>query len=289
MKFHKENIKTIIVIFSICGIIAGLVLFLNRKTNYENLQYVDDYNEFFSISNCVNKYINYLSNKDNDAVYSLLDEKYLEETIITKDNLFDKIENYSSDLSINIIEMKYAEIKKNKVFYIKGELIKNSYDSRKNTGEIFESLLLLDTNNQSYSIYPLNNDLKNIVNSIKKVRINKNNYNKIEEANKINKERMCVFYLSNYVDHLFNDLEKAYELLSDSMKKNNNFASFDNFSEYINNNINRITTTCDKCSVEEYKNKVVYSIIDKNNNKYSFTAKDILNYKVDIYINSSSN
>ncbi|UKI27600.1 MAG: hypothetical protein L6V91_03070 [Bacilli bacterium] len=43
----KDDIKTFITIIIICTLIVGLVLILNRKSNSEKLEVVNDYNSFF--------------------------------------------------------------------------------------------------------------------------------------------------------------------------------------------------------------------------------------------------
>ena len=47
----KDDIRTFVVIIIICTLITGLVLFLNRKGNSDKLEVVDEYNNFFTITN----------------------------------------------------------------------------------------------------------------------------------------------------------------------------------------------------------------------------------------------
>ena len=63
----KDDIRTFVVIIIICTLITGLVLFLNRKSNSDKLEVVDEYNNFFTITNYVNKRFskNYLQAKKN--------------------------------------------------------------------------------------------------------------------------------------------------------------------------------------------------------------------------------
>lgn len=284
MRIHKDNIKTFIVIFIICAICLLLVIFLNKKTNYEKLTYVNEYSEFFSISNYINKYINYVSNKNTEATFSLLDKNYLEDKLINKENIFNIIKQYEKGVSVNITDIKYVNIKNNIIYYVHGNLIKNNYDEIIKLNDSFDVIFLFDKENNTYSIYPLDNDNEDKINKIKEVKIEKNSYNIFENKNKIVKERICSFYLSNYLNLLDNDLKEAYKITSDKMKIRYN--NYESFKEYINNNINNISSTADKCKLDEYKKERVYSVIDKNGNKYVFTEKNILNYEIDIYINN---
>ena len=54
----KDDIRTFVVIIIICTLITGLVLFLNRKSNSDKLEVVDEYNNFFTITNYVNNLVN---------------------------------------------------------------------------------------------------------------------------------------------------------------------------------------------------------------------------------------
>ena len=92
--------------------------------------------------------------------------------------------------------------------------------------------------------------------------------------------------LKKVIDKLNNDINSAYDVLSNSMKEK--YVSLDNFRMYINNNLNRITTDADKCSLENVKNKRIYTVLDKNSNKYVFVETNIMNYKVDFYLYDNS-
>ena len=50
-----------------------------------------------------------------------------------------------------------------------------------------------------------------------------------------------------------------------------------------------MSTSADKCFMKKIKDNRVYSVIDKNENKFVFNEESIMNYKVDIYLGSLSN
>ena len=115
----------------------------------------------------------------------------------------------------------------------------------------------------------------------------------IKTANKLVGSGYTFLVLNNnlkldnmYIDKLNNDISSAYDVLSNSMKEK--YVSLDNFRLYINNNLNRITTDADKCSLEKVKNKRIYTVLDKNSNKYVFVETNIMNYKVDFYLYDNS-
>ena len=281
----KDDIKTFITIIIICTLIVGLVLILNRKSNSEKLEVVNDYNSFFTTTNYVNNFLSY--SKDSSKLYDVIYSSYIDDNNITKDNIFDYIKSYQGDVSIKVIAMKYVKVKDNYIYYVKGKLYQSTFDSVEVIEDNFEVVVLVDIDTSSYSIYPIDdNDYKDIINGIKKIKIDNNSNNVVKTSSSISKEQMCVVYLSDYIDKLNNDINSAYDVLSNSMKEK--YVSLDNFRMYINNNLNRITTDADKCSLENVKNKRIYTVLDKNSNKYVFVETNIMNYKVDFYLYDNS-
>ena len=90
--------------------------------------------------------------------------------------------------------------------------------------------------------------------------------------------------MSDYLNRIRNNIDSSYSLLSDNMKKQNDFNSLETYRNYINSNINKMSTSADKCFMEKIKDNRVYSVIDKNENKFVFNEESIMNYKVDIYL-----
>lgn len=281
----KDDIKTFITIIIICTLIVGLVLILNRKSNSEKLEVVNDYNSFFTTTNYVNNFLSY--SKDSSKLYDVIYSSYINDNNITKDNIFDYIKSYQGDVSIKVTDMKYVKVKDNYIYYVKGKLYQSTFDSVEVIEDNFDVVVLVDINTSSYGIYPIDdNDYKDIINGIKKIKIDNNSNNVVKTSSSISKEQMCVVYLSDYIDKLNNDINSAYDVLSNSMKEK--YVSLDNFRMYINNNLNRITTDADKCSLENVKNKRIYTVLDKNSNKYVFVETNIMNYKVDFYLYDNS-
>lgn len=281
----KDDIKTFITIIIICTLIVGLVLILNRKSNSEKLEVVNDYNSFFTTTNYVNNFLSY--SKDSSKLYDVIYSSYIDDNNITKDNIFNYIKSYQGDVSIKVTDMKYVKVKDNYIYYVKGKLYQSTFDSVEVIEDNFEVVVLVDIDTSSYSIYPIDdNDYKDIINGIKKIKIDNNSNNVVKTSSSISKEQMCVVYLSDYIDKLNNDINSAYDVLSNSMKEK--YVSLDNFRMYINNNLNRITTDADKCSLENVKNKRIYTVLDKNSNKYVFVETNIMNYKVDFYLYDNS-
>ena len=70
-------------------ILVGVLIYIvstNKKENNEVVpettkpyvyETVNDYSDFFTIENCVNKYLSYLSLNDKDSLKKILDQEYL--------------------------------------------------------------------------------------------------------------------------------------------------------------------------------------------------------------------
>lgn len=131
----KYNIMLVVVLIICLGI---LILILNKNNNKINnndienkeiYSLVNDYNDFFTIENCANKYYNYLSNNDMDSINKLLDKDYKKNNQI--------INNYENkNISIKVNEMYNY---KNK-YYLKGFV----YEELKNgVNKLDEAYLLI--------------------------------------------------------------------------------------------------------------------------------------------------
>ena len=279
----KDDIKTLIVIVIVCAICLILVLIFSREKNTDKLEAVKEYNTYFSVTNYMNSYISYLSNNDGEAVYSMLSKEYISKNNINQNNVFNIVDTYdpNSLLTLKITSIKQVKVTSSSyIYYIKGQLLKNTFDNTEIINNNYEVLLLADYKTLSESVYPIEgNNYEKIINSIKKVNIEKNEYNKIKSSSLTNSETICVLYLSNYVDKLNNDIEESYKLLNDNMKEK--YATIDMFKAYLEVNKEKITTKAEKCAKEGNS----YMVIDANNNNYTFYEESVMNYKVSVNFN----
>ena len=282
---NKDDIRTFIVVISVCVICVVLGVVLSLKSNVEQLEPVSEYNVFFSNVNYVNSYISHIANNNNVAVYDLLDEKYVIDNNITYDNVINNLDEYSTNSYLKVSSMDFVEIKDNFIYYIKGSILENNFDGNVVVDDNFSIVLMTDFDNLSVSLYPVDDrNYDKIINDIKKINIDSNIYNGVKEAELISKEQICVVYLSDFYNYLITDINKSYDILSDDMKSI--YSTVDSFAKYINDNFRLLTTGADKCLVQNDDDKRVYSVIDINGNRYVFTEETIMNYKVDFYLNS---
>ena len=184
--------------------------------------------------------------------------------------------------------MEYVKVKNDYIYYVEGKVNQITFDGKQEIDNNFKVVVITDFDTLSFAIYPLQekDNYKKIIDSIKKIKIEDNKNNKIKNSSLVSKEQICVFYLSDYVDKINNNIEEAYNLLSDQQKKQ---YTLDKYKEFINANIDKITTDADKCSLELSGTNRVYTVIDINKNKYTFTEKNIMNYNVSLYLEEKAN
>lgn len=281
----KDDIRTFVTIAVICTLIVGIVLIINRKSNSEKLEEVNEYNTFFTITSYINTYISSSSNASK--LYDLTYIDYINKNNITENTINKFLENYTINSSIKVTDMKYVKIKNNYVYYVKGKIYQNTYDGSEVINNNYQTLVLVDFDTLSYAIYPIDTDYKKVLDKIKKVNIENNRNNDIKKSELITKEQICVIYLSDFVSNINENIGLSYNNLSKIMKER--FPIFKDYEDYINNNIEKITSEADKCLLENVGKNRVYTVIDKNGNKYTFTEKNIMNYEVNFYLKDSNN
>ena len=283
----KDDIRTFAVILIICALIVGLVLILNRKSNSEKLEDVNEYNSFFTITNYINNYMDSLSTSNSSNLYDLLYSDYIEKYNITTDNIFDDIDKLPSYSSIKANKMEYVKVKNGYIYYIEGKVYQSTIAGDSLVKDNFKIIVLTDFDTLSYAIYPLKeqDNYKNIIDEIKKIKIENNNKNNIQNSDLISKEQICILYLSDYINHISNDEDRGYSLLRKDVKEK---YTLEEYKTYIENNIYQRSTEADKCLLEKNDTSRIYTIIDKNKNKYVFSEKSIMNYNVSFYLNEEN-
>lgn len=105
-------------------------------------------------------------------------------------------------------------------------------------------------------------------------------YNEYRLVN-VTTETVIQRYFVDFKSKLLTSLEEAYKLLdSDSKNKYNDYTSF---KETINNYIDEIKgASINKYTVQTGDSITKYIIVDQYNNKYIFTTKAVLVYKVNL-------
>lgn len=283
----KDDKVTIIVVFTLCVVFGLLAFLFSIKSNYEKLSIVKDYDIFFSVSGEANKYINYISSKNSNDIVNVLSDKYVQNNLINNDNVFNYVDNYSGDISLRVNNIYFSKIKNNYLYLVSGSINENNFYGVNIINSNYRVLILNDISNNSYAIYPVTEDnYKDIINSIKRIIINKNNSNEMIKSNSVSDVDICKLYFSDYMNMLFNDIDSAYSLLDNNML--NDYSSVDEFRRYLSDNRDLLTSSSSMCGSEEFEDQRIYIVIDKFDNTYRFTEEGIMNYKVSFNLKRES-
>ena len=147
---NKKNI-ILIVVFVLC--LTILIVLVNKKDKNNNVNVnntkeiyslVKDYDDFYTIENCANKFYGYLGSNNIISVNKLLDEEYL------NSNQF--VNSYiDKNVSIKVNEM--YNYKNN--YYLKGDVYE---ELKSGVNKLNEEYLLIKLSNDSklFTIIPIN-------------------------------------------------------------------------------------------------------------------------------------
>lgn len=283
----KDDIRTLIVVVVACLLFSILLFILNHKNNYEKLNAVNDYGEFFSISNDVSEYIDYVSNNSEEKILSVLDSRYIDTNSITLDNVLKYVGNYSSLTSFKANSISYVKLGGNYLYYVRGSIIENDLDSTSILDDNYRVVVLIDNSNDSYSIYPVDDNYEKIINSIRNISIDNNIYNTSKRVNNFKDIDICKLYYFDFINYIYTDRNGAYKLLNDNMLKK--YSNYNDFNSYIVDNFDKIAPSTKLCNVTNFKDRDVVYVVDSKDNVYTFDVKSVMNYKVKFLLKGTEN
>lgn len=178
-KILKISVMIIIVII----VILMISLFILKNKNENNLNAIDIANEenieigatkkigkvtsrddFYIVEKCIQKYIEYLKEKDIEKIYSCLDKEFLEQENITKDNIIEEIQNWQiGDFTAEKMYV-YDDTETISEYFVTGLMENNKY----------YIIVKVDYNYETFSVLPnyyIDEDYMENQNGIKIIKI----------------------------------------------------------------------------------------------------------------------
>lgn len=150
--------KTLGIILSsvIIILIVILIIISHFNTNEGKLKIVDDYTIFFTVDDCVNNFLNYVTEGERDILLNLLNTKYKKENNISENNILEKIDNLNI-LNNNVTfraKMMY-EKRNNKYieYYVYGKIYKDDMDEIKYLSDYY-IIININTKEKTFSVTP---------------------------------------------------------------------------------------------------------------------------------------
>ena len=177
--------KIIIMIIIIALMVLGITMFLithksikqedtnviqketitsgKEKVNFNDMEPVKSAIAFFTVQNCINKYIGYVTEENADGIYKVLDKDFIQENNITKDNVVNKIPKLEEEVEFSAEQMYMEEINENQIkYYAVGVIAKSDghgevdeENFEKNEENNFHIMVLLNVEEMTFSIIPL--------------------------------------------------------------------------------------------------------------------------------------
>lgn len=290
----------ILIIFFIIIILISCIIIVNKgkqdniisKDQKDNENYITvppgkstevGYQEFYTVSSCVGKYIDSI-NKNNNIYYS-------NNEMVFNNEMFKKrikallSEKFNGNISIKDEKYNFTAINVIKSFSNKNvdTYVVHGFISNVNM-ESFEDLYCvvnLDTKNYTFSIEPLNSRYNTIeeIEPEKIDNISKNEYNMFSYE-PLSDEKKCTLYF-NYIRRLMLvNPELAYTYI-DEEYKSIRFKNYDNFVKYIQNNRNIILESVVKNYKINGEGTEIY-ILDQYSNIFKFNIEGIMKFKVQL-------
>ncbi len=279
-------------------------------TSYEK-QIVTDHSTFFSVAECVQKYLDglslnideisstpvpgtkmrsattiYAENQDitdeaskKEVIYNFLATSYIEQNHITKNNVLDKIEEKEQ---VELIPLKMYELLGN---YKSQYALYGKIKPTNNEQEVIEVYFIInvDKTNNAFNIIPVDREKYEDVNDIplgekdESIEQNKNNVfsYRIMQENEIAQK-----YFTYYKKLMQEDPETAYNLL-DEEYKNKRFGSLEEFKTYVEKNKEEIKGYLAK----EYEAKEItegteYICKDQYQHYYTYDVTAVMQFTV---------
>lgn len=150
----KIFIGCLFVSILICG---GLLMYSFQLKDEEeiNVKYVDNPIMFFTVENCVNKYIKLIVSEDSYAIYEIIDDKYKEDQGININNvLANNIKLPDGQYSFITTEM-LEDKDKPYTYYVKGYLLEEIYDEFFTNNRFnYELIVKLNISEGIFSVIP---------------------------------------------------------------------------------------------------------------------------------------
>ena len=269
--------------------------------NENDIKSVESQSVFYAISDCIQKYYDYISFNINNAeketnsrnfdavfaqmenittkeaqqtaIYNLLDERYIMQKGIKIDNILEKIE-INEPLEFYATSIKYLDGKITRTYIVSG---KTRLLSDKSYSENVIFIVTVDRNSSTYMIEPVDKKYVNMENidieDYQKNIENKDERNVLKYVTYKDKD-IAQKYFNYYKNVVFYDKEEIYNLFSEEYK-NKRFGNIQNFEKYVDNIIKYDKgISAQQYLVNNYENYKEYVCKDQYGNLYIFKEKN---------------
>lgn len=269
-------------------------------------QILKDKPRFFSVEKMINTYLEYVNAGNSIAIYSILDNSYINNNGISVQNVLDVIQQTTYYIGkYQAKEMYIKDDTYKPIYYIYGTLEENLKKS-----PVYFTMYQ-DNDNMTFALKPISQEEYLLCTSgskkeTYKEEIKLTDYNRYT-LNVLNNEQIAQRYFENYINDARYYPQDAYNSL-DERYKNLRFGSYENFTAYLTQKAAELEALDYKAvknanqfqSQEEYQNYIknldrkrmekyyIYTVdeteycicVDGYGNYYIFKIIDVMNYKL---------
>lgn len=297
---NKYQKKVLIIVFAILALISVIAIIwslfikngsqsgqIDNPTNPNNttnllkkdISLLEDYNEFFTVSNIINDYYDCLISKNVKDILNLLDDDYKKEMGVQSNNVLNILGSNYHTVTYTPMEIYYNKGSIITYYFVNGYMEDVSLDDESSVySDNINFLVIVNKQTRKYAITPLKNNI-NIESYAKNYELEEKelNYNYYKTVN-TSLESVLITYLNVFRDLLFLDNERAYQMLDENTKKN--YESYQDFSLQKDNIYEYIPSNIFGYSVTENGTQKIYKITDENKNEIIIYEDEIMNFHI---------
>lgn len=148
--------KILAVFLAVLAILVVLISYFtnNDEDKEESIYIVKNYSNFYTVSSCINRLVDYISNKEVDSIFSILNDNYKKTNNISKNDILSVFDNYLENSYFEANEMYYQNVNNNITkFYVYGKIsLSNAFEVSESVDSYF--VVYLDKLNKTFSAEP---------------------------------------------------------------------------------------------------------------------------------------
>ena len=253
----KKSLKIMIIILIILIIIIALILLGWKNKNSEGIDKtekikdsefevkeesqitkVTDDQEFFRASDCVQLYLDYLYDNNEEAVKTVLDKNYIENKNISgidglTGDIKEVLKNQDTE-GVKFIPQTINRVEKSidiSVYFIEGNITDENYQNEKTSN----FTVIIDTSKNVFSIIPENLEKENDYNYNLDIKDDTTDYYNEIDSEDISNVKILKTYYDYYQNLAINKPEKAFDLLDKDYREKRFNNEQSKYVEYLNN------------------------------------------------------
>ena len=165
MKDKNGLIALILLVVTITVLLTSYFVKNNKEEKKEKIDIVTNYSNFYTVDSCLNRFVIFLSSKDEESILSILNDEYIKKEEIKKENVLDLFSEVKEGSNFVSKKMYYTKISENiSKYYVYGSIEYNELQTTNNfkseSNDVY-FIVYIDKNKRLYSVEPYSGDIFN--------------------------------------------------------------------------------------------------------------------------------